>query len=62
MASGYSGTPLVKKIGIKTGLPVQVLYSPKPYLDFFEEFPEDVKLELEQEFSDQADNIHVFSF
>ena len=60
MTTGYSGTPLAKKIGIKTGFVVQVLYSPKPYLEFFEEFPENVNLELEAEYSDPADLIHVF--
>lgn len=56
----YSGTPLAKKIGIKSNDFLLVYNSPKPYLDFFHEFPEDVSL-LDGKTITLADVIHVFA-
>ncbi len=58
--SGYSGTPLAKKLGIKPGYAVQVFNPPKPYLQFFHEFPDGVILVDPR---DQApiDFIHIFA-
>ncbi|MBN3581343.1 DUF3052 family protein [Algoriphagus aestuarii] len=59
-SSGYSGTPLAKKLGIKEGFLVQVLFFPKPYSEFFSDLPSNFKLELHQPFSQEADLIHAF--
>lgn len=42
--SGYSGTPLEKKLGIKTGFKIRLINPPENYFDFFEHFPTDVKI------------------
>lgn len=60
MASGYSRTPLAKKLGIKTGMIVKVLFCPKAYHSFFNDFPEDVFLEENSDFKNQTDLIHAF--
>lgn len=39
-SSGYSGTPLAKKLGIKTGYSVLLVNEPKQYLLLFEDMPE----------------------
>ena len=56
MAAGYSGTPLLKKLGIKPGMKVQVINKPGDYYKL-----------LEADISDQAiksseipDFIHLF--
>jgi hypothetical protein len=40
----YSGTPLYKKLGIKSGMRVAVVNEPKGFLDLLEPLPVDVKL------------------
>jgi len=40
--SGYSGTPLVKKLGIKSGFKLRILNEPESYFDFIKELPEEV--------------------
>ena len=39
-SSGYSGTPLAKKLGIKAGHSVILVNEPKHYLLLFEDMPE----------------------
>lgn len=39
---GYSGTPLVKKLGIKPGFKLQFVHAPVQYLDLLGELPPDV--------------------
>jgi hypothetical protein len=56
--SGYSGTPLAKKLGIKEGSTVLLVNIPKHYFQLFEHFP-DVNI-LEASTQDQADFIHLF--
>ncbi|MEM9362440.1 MAG: DUF3052 domain-containing protein [Bacteroidota bacterium] len=58
--AGYSGTPLAKKLGIKSGFLVQVFNSPKPYLEFFHEFPDQVVLVDALERA-EVDFIHIFA-
>ncbi len=58
--SRYSGTPLAKKLGIKPDMLVQVLFCPKKYLSFFNDFPEKVSLQQSPDFNPEADIIHVF--
>ncbi|SFR54581.1 hypothetical protein SAMN04490243_2817 [Robiginitalea myxolifaciens] len=38
-SSGYSGTPLHRKLGIKEGMKLLVIEGPIPYRDFFNEWP-----------------------
>lgn len=33
MSTGYSGTPLVKKLGIKSGMRIAILHAPENYTD-----------------------------
>ncbi|TAI47263.1 DUF3052 family protein [Flagellimonas allohymeniacidonis] len=58
--SGYSGTPLAKKLGIKPEFIVQVFNAPKPYLSFFREFPDGVLL-LDASDTAEVDLIHIFA-
>jgi hypothetical protein len=43
-SAGYSGTPLVKKLGIKEGALVLVIEPPGNYLDLLEPIPEKVRI------------------
>lgn len=56
--AGYSGTPLVKKLGIKPNYSCLILHEPQHYLDLLFELPENT------EFTDKAngtfDFIHAF--
>lgn len=57
MSSGYSTTPLAKKLGIKPGFKLLLHNSPLHYFDLFADLPQDIEvLEEEQE----ADFIHLF--
>lgn len=60
-SAGYSGTPLAKKLGIKSGFEVLVLNSPTSYLSFFNDFPSDVQLTEDLSFKGEADFIHLFA-
>ena len=42
MSAGYSGTPLVKKLGIKPGHRLALLNAPDGYLDLLGDLPADV--------------------
>lgn len=39
-ATGYSGTPLAKKLGIKEGFKIRVVDQPDYYFDLFTDLPE----------------------
>ena len=41
-SAGYSGTPLVKKLGIQPGMTVQVIDAPLPYERIVEQLPADL--------------------
>lgn len=58
--TGYSGTPLARKLGIKAGFLVQIFNSPKPYLDFFHDFPDDVVF-IDSSEKVEVDFIHIFA-
>lgn len=47
MTAGYSGTPLVKKLGIKGGNRAALLNAPENYLDLLGELPADVAVDSE---------------
>ena len=40
--AGYSGTPLVTKLGIKAGFKIHVVNAPDHYRDLIDPLPEDV--------------------
>ncbi len=42
--AGYSGTPLVKKLGIKDGFRVRLVNAPKGFTKELEPFPADAKI------------------
>lgn len=42
--TGYSGTPLVKKLGIRAGLRIRVKHEPKAYWDWISPLPEGVEV------------------
>lgn len=59
MAPGYSGTPLVRKLGIVAGRELIVIQSPRPYGEMVASLPEGVK--LRQRLHPGAEFIHLFS-
>ncbi len=58
MPSGYSGTPLIKKLGIKKDYKVRFIDAPADYLNLLGELPEGVEVLRDQ--AVQADFIHIF--
>ena len=58
MPAGYSGTPLVKKLGIKPGFRVYVRHPPQDYLELVKPIPESVTM-LKRLVND-VDFIHFF--
>lgn len=59
MNTGYSKTPLAKKLGIKSGYTFVTYNTPNHYFNLFEDFPEDIT-ELSDLKKQSADFIHVF--
>ena len=57
--AGYSGTPLAKKLGIKTAAEVMLLNAPDYYLQLFTDLPTDVYFVVEAEV--KKDVIHFFT-
>jgi hypothetical protein len=41
-SSGYSGTPLAKKLGIKSGFNIRLINAPEHYLSLFTDLPGDL--------------------
>jgi hypothetical protein len=58
-ASGYSGTPLAKKLGIAAGSRVAPLHAPSDYVQWLEPIPSGVV--FEKIVSQATDIIHVFA-
>lgn len=56
--TGYSGTPLAKKLGIKEQTRVIAVNAPKNYRELLEPLPAAVKFSSKL---DQSDIVHVFS-
>ena len=44
LGSGYSGTALEKKLGIKENFSIRLIHAPENYFDFFEEWPENIEI------------------
>ena len=57
--AGYSGTPLLKKLGIKPGYKILFINEPDHYIDLLGEFPDGVQI-LKGDFEGLIDFIHVF--
>ena len=58
MDTGYSGTPLAKKLGLKPGLRVCALHAPRDYRDIVTPWPEGVQLVAKA--SAQTGLVHLF--
>jgi hypothetical protein len=56
--AGYSGTPLVKKLGIKPGFALHVIQSPTDYFNWLHPLPEGV--DIKTKLSGELDFIHLF--
>jgi len=57
--AGYSGTPLVKKLGIKPGVKALIIGEPKEYFDWITPIPEGTKFQKKVPTSD-VDFVHLF--
>ncbi len=57
--AGYSGTPLVKKLGIKPGVSVRIKFEPLDYWDLISPLPEGIKV-ISRSKKQGADFIHLF--
>ena len=44
LGSGYSGTALEKKLGIKENFIIRLIHTPKNYFDLFAEWPKNVEI------------------
>src|SRR5215218_3498656 len=56
--SGYSGTPLAKKLGIKEGFTISVFHQPEYYFQLFTDLPVNIKLVTNEKL--KKDFIHYF--
>lgn len=56
---GYSGTPLAKKLGIKTGTRVLLLEAPQEYRQWLDDVPDGVT--FPSRMTDAVDIVHVFA-
>ena len=59
MPAGYSGTPLVKKLGIKPSMKVAFIDAPAQYLDLLGELPADLR--VLRRLGRGMDFVHFFS-
>jgi len=57
--AGYSGTPLAKKLGIKTGMVVHTVNAPANYAALLDPLPEDVTISPAA--ANELDLVHVFA-
>lgn len=56
--SGYSGTPLAKKLGVKDRFKISLFHQPYYYFELFTDFPADVKIISGKS---KVDFIHYFA-
>lgn len=59
MTSGYSGTPLAKKLGYKTGFNARLINAPEHYFDLMSGVPEGV--DFTDDTATKKDLIHFFT-
>lgn len=57
--AGYSGTPLAKKLGIKSGFKINLINAPDYYLCLFTDLPADLYFESNEDV--KIDLIHFFT-
>lgn len=57
--SGYSGTPLAKKLGIRPGFKVRLANQPDYYYDLFSDLPTDIEVLTDKKI--KKDFIHYFA-
>ena len=57
--TGYSGTPLAKKLGVKEGFNIRIVNQPDHYFDLFQDFPENIDIRNEKK--TKKDFIHYFT-
>jgi len=58
-STGYSGTPLAKKLGIKAGFEIKLVNAPNYYFTLFTDLPDDLKLKDDD--ASKKDFIHFFT-
>ena len=59
MSHGYSGTPLVKKLGIKENYRIRIIHGPEGYFDLLGDIPDNVQFLSRK--SKNVDFIHLFA-
>ncbi|MDN5204170.1 DUF3052 family protein [Fulvivirgaceae bacterium BMA10] len=59
MPAGYSGTPLVKKLGIKEGFKIHPYNQPDHYFELLEDLPESIEI-IERPEDEELDFVHLF--
>lgn len=59
MSAGYSGTPLLKKLGVKSGLCIRVVNEPEAYWDWISPLPDEINV-MTRAKKEGADFIHLF--
>lgn len=57
--AGYSGTPLIKKLGIKTDFSILILNQPDHYFEMLGELPENVQ-QVDSNYAEPINFIHLF--
>lgn len=60
MPVGYSGKPLIKKLGVKPGITMLPVHEPNHYFEMLGELPPDVAV-LKSKEEKKADFIHLFA-
>jgi len=58
-SASYSGTPLLKKLGIKYNFKIKLINAPEYYFTLFTDFPSTIKLVKNN--TDKVDFIHFFT-
>lgn len=61
MTAGYSGTPLAKKLGLKSGFTVATTNAPDDYEQLLSPLPNDVTLQKLSHSKGTVDVIHLFT-
>ncbi|HYC86239.1 MAG TPA: DUF3052 domain-containing protein [Chryseosolibacter sp.] len=57
--AGYSGTPLIRKLGIKPGYTIHVINPPPAYFDWLAPLPE--PLQVKEKLIGEMDFLHLFA-
>ncbi|MDA0193883.1 MAG: DUF3052 domain-containing protein [Bacteroidetes bacterium] len=59
MPAGYSGTPLIKKLGIKHGFKIRIINAPDNYFELLGELPDNVQ--IIEDSTQSLDFVHIFT-